>query len=379
MALDPVFDFAVVGAGMAGASVAYRLGLQGASVAVLEQEAQPGYHTTGRSAAIFIETYGTPQIRAMTRASRDFYLSPPEGFAAHPILSPRGVLYIAEPGQEDRLEAEQREFERQGLDCEALNAQQAVAMVPCLLPGKLSGALLDPVASDMDVHTLHQGFLRGMARHGAVLQCKSQLRGARREQAAWRLQVSGGETLCARTLVNAAGAWADPVAQLCGVAPIGIQPMRRAAFIFPAPDEYDSAGWPVVSDIAETFYFKPDAGAMLGSPANADPVSPHDVVPEELDIATGIYRIESSTTLRIRRPTHTWAGLRSFAPDHEFVIGWEEGVPGYFWLAGQGGYGIQTAAGASELAAALLLGQPLPESLTRFGVTAEAVSPRRLR
>lgn len=377
MSADFVYDFIVVGAGMAGASVAWRLAQSGASVLVLEREAQPGYHSTGRSAAMFMETYGTRHTRALTVASRDFFLNPPAGFADSPILMPRGVLYIGTPGQEQLLDDTERAFRDQQLDVSRVTAQDATRMVPCLQANKLIGAIYDPVASDMDVDVLHQGFLRGMTRFGAVLRCNAEVTAVRREHDMWVLRLADGASLQGRTLVNAAGAWADTLAGLCGVAPLGIQPMRRSAFLFPVPDGVDASGWPTVIGVDESFYFKPDAGALLGSPANADPVDPHDVVAEELDVATGIYRIEEVTTLRIRRPSHVWAGLRSFAPDHEFVIGRDASQPEFFWLAGQGGYGIQTAAAASALAAALLLDQPVPDELVRHGVSAAAVDPQR--
>ena len=371
------YDYAIIGAGMAGASVAYRLSLSGASVVVLEQESQPGYHSTGRSAAMFMETYGTAHTRALTRASRDFFLNPPEGFTDHPILTPRGVLYIAQAGQESMLEAAYQAYQAQGLDVQRLSTAQAIERVPCLVPDTLIGAILDTVASDMDVHSLHQGFLRGMREHGARLLENTRLEAAGREQGIWTLHTSTPHTPRALVIVDAAGAWADDTAERCGVAALGIQPMRRSAFLFAPPDGTDITHWPTVLAVDESFYFKPDAGVLLGSPANADPVHAHDVAAEELDVATGIYRIEEATTLRIRRPSHVWAGLRSFAPDHEFVIGWDAHAPGFFWLAGQGGYGIQTAAGASELACAMLLDQPLPASLTDHGVSAAVVDPAR--
>lgn len=374
-----MFDYAIIGAGMAGASVAYRLAQAGSRVIVLEQESQPGYHATGRSAAMFMETYGTEHTRALTRASRDFFLSPPEGFAEHPILTPRGVLYAAWEGQETLLRDAYDAYAAQGLAVSRLTAEQAIAMVPCLTQQGLVGAILDSVASDMDVHGLHQGFLRGMRACGAELRCNAGLAEATHDAQGWLVQTTGAETVRARTIVNAAGAWADPVARRCGAQALGIQPMRRAAFLFEPPPDTDATGWPTVLGVDESFYFKPDAGLLLGSPANADPVPPQDVAPEELDIATGIHRIEEATTLRIRRPRHIWAGLRSFAPDHEFVIGWDPELAGFFWLAGQGGYGIQTAAGASLLAASLLLGQDLPQALACHGVSARIVDPARLR
>jgi len=226
---------------------------------------------------------------------------------------------------------------------------------------------------------LHQGFLRGMRARGGELRTNAQVAAAQRSGASWALRLADGETVQARVVVDAAGAWADEVAALFGAAPIGLVPHRRSAFTFNAPDGIDVSGWPAVVGVDESYYFKPDAGRLLGSPANADPTVPHDVVPEELDIALGIHQIEAVTTLGIRRPASTWAGLRSFVRDHEMVIGWEAQCPGFFWLAAQGGYGIQSAAGASELAASLLCGEPQPPELARHGVDPRALAPQRLR
>ncbi|MGS1105808.1 NAD(P)/FAD-dependent oxidoreductase [Achromobacter anxifer] len=378
MTAETLFDYAVIGAGIAGASVAYRLSAT-ASVAVLEREAQPGYHSTGRSAAMFMETYGTAQIKALTRASRAFYENPPQGFSEHPLLSPRGVLYIATPEQQDLLREVYDDFRSQSPNVALIDAEAAVERVPCLRGDQICGAIEEPDARDIDVHALHQGFLRGMARQGAVLHNNAEVVSAAHADGVWTLVLADGRSLRARALVNAAGAWADHAAALCGAAPVGLQPCRRTAFTFSGPQDLDFAHWPAVVGVDESYYFKPDAGQLLGSPANADPVAAHDVVPEELDVATGIYRIESATSLTIRRPKHTWAGLRSFVRDGDFVIGWDAAAPAFFWLAAQGGYGIQTAAAASELAAALLTHQPVPAHLHAHGVDAEAVRPARLR
>ncbi|ADP14652.1 FAD dependent oxidoreductase family protein 3 [Achromobacter xylosoxidans A8] len=378
MTAEPLYDYAVIGAGIAGASVAYRLSAT-ASVAVLEREAQPGYHSTGRSAAMFMETYGTAQIKALTRASRAFYENPPQGFSEHPLLSPRGVLYIATPEQQDLLREVYDDFRSQSPNVTLIDAAQAVERVPCLRGEQICGAIEEPDARDIDVHALHQGFLRGMTRQGAVLHNQAEVVSAAHADGVWTLTLSDGRSLRARALVNAAGAWADHAAALCGASPVGLQPCRRTAFTFSGPPDVDFAHWPAVVGVDESYYFKPDAGQLLGSPANADPVAAHDVVPEELDVATGIYRIETATSLTIRRPKHTWAGLRSFVRDGDFVVGWDADAPAFFWLAAQGGYGIQTAAATSELAAALLTRQPLPAHLHAHGVDAEAVRPARLR
>ncbi|UUZ68560.1 FAD-binding oxidoreductase [Polaromonas sp. P1(28)-13] len=376
------YDIVIFGAGIAGASLAWRLAGQ-RSVLLLEREAQPGYHSTGRSAAMFMESYGPPMVRALTRASRAFYEQPPEGFASAPLMQPRGALYLATPGQEALMAQTRTELATSCPDLEVLDARATLERVPCLRPEMVHGALYDPGAQDIDVHALHQGFLRGFRQKAGPdageLRTSATLTQAGHDGQGWTLQFADGQSLCAKTVVNAAGAWADELATLFGARPIGLVPHRRSAFTFKAPEGVDPSGWPAVVGVDESYYFKPDAGQLLGSPANADPTVPHDVVPEELDIAMGIYQIESVSTLTIRRPSSTWAGLRSFVPDGEMVIGWDGACPGFFWLAAQGGYGIQSAAGASALADALLRDVALPEALIEQGVVPSALSPARLR
>lgn len=374
-----VYDYVIVGAGIAGVSLAYRLPEE-AHVLVLERESHAAYHSTGRSAAMFVETYGTETIRALTVAGNDFFSHPPAGFSDQPILLPRGVLYVGTAEQQGLLDSQYQDWHEQGLDVSRLSAEEALAMVPCLDPAQLAGALYDGQGQDMDVHALHQGFLKGAQAKGVKLRLDTEVLSAKWDGECWEVQLnSEPTTLRTRVLVNAAGAWADTLAERCGVQALGIQPKRRSAFLFSPPEGVDHREWPAVIDIGEEFYFKPDAGMLLGSPANADDVDAHDVVAEELDVATGIYRIEERTQLRIRRPSHTWAGLRSFAPDGELVIGQDAQCSGFFWLAGQGGYGIQTAAGASLLAASLLQKQDLPESLKALKIDPAVVSPARFR
>lgn len=373
-----VVDYAIVGAGMAGASTAWELSAH-ASVALLERESLPGYHTTGRSAALFLETYGTPAIRAMTRASRPFLQSPPAGFCDGAILTPRGVVYIAGPDQLDLLGATEAELRPHSPQLERLSADELVARVPCLRRDALGGGLQEAGAADIDVHALHQGYLRGLRQRGGTLHTDAEVLALRREGGLWQLELANGTQIQARTLINAAGAWADVVGAMAGAAPIGLTPCRRSAFTFPAPEGMDLAQMPAIIAVDESFYIKPDARQLLGSPANADPTTPHDVVPEEIDIATGIFHIEERTHFSIRRPSHTWAGLRSFVPDGDMVVGWDGGVQGLFWVAAQGGYGIQSAPAYALLARNLLLGEALDAQLQAHGVEAAAMAPSRLR
>ena len=369
----------IIGAGIAGASLAWRLARAGRPVVLIEREPQPGMHSTGRSAAMFMESYGPPGVRALTRASRDFYLHPPAGFAEAPLLSPRHALFVATAGQQAALARMQADLAASGTTMVLLNSELLAQAAPALKPDLFQNALLDEQGYDMDVHALLQGFLRGARQAGARLLTGVWPLRAAHDGQRWRVALSDGNELVAHTVVNAAGAWADELAALFGAAPIGLQPRRRSAFTFRAPEGVDIGGWPMVADVDEAWYFKPDAGQVLGSPANADPVPPHDVQPEEFDIALGIHLIQEATSLRIERPTATWAGLRSFVADGDLVIGFDDACPGFFWLAAQGGYGIQSAAGASLLAASLIAGQPLPAELAAHGVEPRVVSPLRLR
>jgi D-arginine dehydrogenase len=369
-------DFLVLGGGIAGAAAGHWLAPHG-SVILLEREPQPGYHSTGRSAALFMESYGTPQVRALTMASRAFLEHPPEGFSDYPLLTPRGAMMVASPGQEDGLERHWQVLRGIGAKAHQLSAAQTCTQIPVLRPAKVAGSVLETDALDMDVHALHQGYLRGMRRAGGTLVCDAGVTALRHQGPVWRVQ-AGGHWYEAPVVLNAAGAWADEVGRLAGLPGIGLQPRRRSAFIFAPPAGMDIARWPMAIGVDEDWYFKPDAGMLLGSPANADPVEPHDVQPEEMDIALAIHRIEAMTTLTIRRPTRTWAGLRSFVADGDLVGGFDPRAPGFFWMAAQGGYGIQTSAAMGEASAALARGLPLPQRIADFGLTADMLSPARL-
>ena len=369
-------EFLIIGGGIAAASTAYWLSRYG-QVLLLEQESQPGLHSTGRSAALFMESYGTPQVRALTMASRAFLQAPPDGFSDYPLLTPRGAMMVAEHGQDDMLSSHwdvMRQVTQKG---RLLNMQEACDYFPVLRAEKILGGIYEPDASDMDVHSIHQGYLRGAKKNGAQLICDAQVTQIKRSSQVWHVQ-AGGHTYEARVLINAAGAWADAVAEMAGVNPIGLVPKRRSALIFEPPIGLNCAEWPMTIGIDESWYIKPDAGKLLGSPANADPVAPHDVQPEELDIAMAIDRIQTMTTLEIRRPLRTWAGLRSFVADGDLVAGFDPQVENFFWVAAQGGYGIQTSAAMGECCAALARHQELPSHATSYGLTQSMLSPHRL-
>ena len=377
---DMTWDVVVIGAGMAGASVGWQLAQAGQRVLVLERESQPGYHTTGRSAALFEEHYGPEQVQALTRASRAFYEHPPEGFVDTPLLHPRGVMYVGTKAHKALIDAAYTEAIQHSPDAQRLDGDALRAVVP-VLNDTIADGFIDDGARDIDVHALHQGFLRGLRHAGGALWCSAEVSALTHDTAtrSWTVQLADGRSVHTPLLVNAAGAWADTLGHMAGAREIGLVPARRSAFTFAVPEGLDATHWPAVISADESFYFKPDAGQLLGSPANADATFPHDVQPEEEDIATGIWNIEQVTTLQIRRPSHTWAGLRSFVADGEMVIGWDDSVPHFFWVAAQGGYGIQSAAAYSLLARNLLLGEAMDAQLLAQGVEPERLAPARLQ
>ncbi len=373
----PQADFIIIGGGIAGASTGYWLSGHG-RVVVLERESHPAYHSTGRSAALYTAAYGTAQVRALTLASRAFFDAPPAGFCEHPLLTPRGEMTVDFNGDPQELNNQYLSAKASVPEMQLLSADQACARLPILRREKVHGALYDPSASDIDTDALHQGYLRGIRRNQGELHTDCEVLSlARDAQGLWHV-TTANQTFSAPIIINAAGAWADQIGAMAGARRLGLQPKRRAAFIFAAPEGLDIHHWPMLVSLDESFYMKPDAGMFLGSPANADPVEPHDVQPEELDIAMGIYQIEEATTLSIRRPTRTWAGLRSFVSDGDLLSGFDPKVAGLFWVAGQGGYGIQTSPAMGQASAALVRGLPLPEPLTRFGLEAAMLSPARL-
>ncbi len=369
------FDVAIVGAGMAGASLAFALAPH-LRVLLLEQESQPGYHTTGRSAAMFSEIYGSDAVRALSRASRAFFDAPGAGFAEHPLLTPRGTLLFASAEQLPQLQALHDETAPRAPALRWLRSDEVLQRLPALCPEVAQAGLYEPDACDIDVHALHQGYLRGAKRHGATLLCQAQIMSAVQTQGRWALDTRAGKG-SADLLVNAAGAWADELAALAGVDPLGLSPLRRTALVFEDQATWDCARWPLAVDIDEQLYLKPDAGRLLASPADETPTPACDAQPDEYDLAVLLDRLERMTLLRPQRITGRWAGLRTFAPDRTPVAGFDARVPNFFWLAGQGGYGIQTAPALAQLSASLIRAQPLPQDLAAQGVLTQSLSAHR--
>lgn len=370
-------DFLVVGGGIAGASAGYFLAAFG-SVTVLEMEAALGYHSTGRSAALFSEYYGNSVVRALTAASREFYLAPPPGFT-QPLLTPRGVLALCPHGAEERFAQVLATGLTAPTPVRELTAGEASRYCPAVRPQWFSRAMLKPAAMDIDVDALHQGFLRGIrARDGHVLR-SAKVRSLSRcgPGRGWRADTDAGE-FRAECVVNAAGAWADEIAGLAGVRRIGLTPRRRTAAVVAPPTEVDVGRWPMVTDVTETFYVKPESGQLLISPCDATPTPPCDARPDDLDVAVAIDRVRAATTLATRHVRRAWAGLRSAVRDDTPVVGEAPDAAGFCWLAGLSGYGVQTAPAVGRLAAALVTGETPRIPGNAAGVELAALTPGRL-
>ena len=365
-------DVIVIGGGIAGASAAAEIAAGGTRVLLLEMEGQPGYHATGRSAAMYEPCEGVPVVRALTRASRAFLSSPPEGFADAPLLSPRGVLMLAFEGDERAVaEAKHNGF----ANVDGAFARNKLPRV------KLEGAiaiLWDGDAQDIDVDALHAGRLRALRRARGEIVVNAPVRRGVRSGAVWRLET--GEGLYeAPVILVAAGAWSDQVAACCGVAPVGLQPKRRSAAILPGPPDASVAQWPEISPVDISFYAKPVGGKLMLSPADEEPVDPHDAWADDLRLAEAAAGLERLVDMQVQRLERTWGGLRTFAPDGLPVVGFDPTAEGFFWLAGQGGYGIQTSPALSLLAAALVSGEAIPSGPDLGQVPKELLSPARFR
>jgi D-arginine dehydrogenase len=343
-------DIIVIGGGIAGATAAAHLAPH-RRVVLLEQEDTAGFHSTGRSAAVWILNYGPPDVRAMSGASRAFFETPPPGFTEVALMAQRPCLFLARPGQESHLD----DLLADARGLREVPIAEARGKIPVLRENYAVRAAIEDDAFDMDVAALHAGFLRQLRAAGGQVMLGAPVTAIER---GFRVVTPKG-AFTAPVVVNAAGAWASPVAAMAGAAAITITPKRRTACIVDGPSGHDSSRWPLMGDVADAWYARPEARTkLLVSPADATPTHPHDVQPDELDIATGIDRMQEALDLPVRRVEHAWAGLRSFAPDGSLVIGPDPRLDGFFWMAGQGGYGIQTSPAAGALLAALVLGRP---------------------
>ena len=339
-----MLDFAVIGGGIAGISAAARLAPHG-EVVVFERESALGYHASGRSAALFEERYGLASTIALNRASREIHRTIEGG-----VLSPRGLMLVSS-GDDTELFAR----DLAAMELPEITPAEAKAIVPILRSDRLARAAFHEEAWDIDTDRLIQAFARLARQNGGRIVTKTAVTAIERTMTGWRL-TAGDDAIEARILVNAAGAWADGIATLSGITPIGLKPLRRSMARIPAPGGHDMSRWPMILAAGETWYAKPDAGQLLVSPADEDLVEPHDAWADDLTIAEGLARYEAMVDTPVTRVTATWAGLRTFSPDKSLVIGPDPEDAAFFWCAGQGGYGMQTSPAAAECLAAHVTG-----------------------
>ena len=366
---------AVVGGGIAGASAAYELA-GSTEVVLLERETVCGYHSTGRSAALFTECYGDPVVRRLAIASRGFLGDPPAGFTDTPILHPRSTLFVGTESQHGALQHSLDEFRSLVPSVRGISGDEAVAMCSVLDKNMIVGGVFEPGAQDIDVHALHLGYQQGVRRRGGRIVTEAEVTGLHRIGGNWEIRSDAG-THTVDVVVNAAGAWCDVVGRIAGARAIGLVPKRRTAFTFTAPP--DHASWPMVIDVDEQWYFRPEGAQVLASPADETPMDPVDVRHDEADVALAIERLTAVTTMSIRSVDHAWAGLRSFVADHRPVNGWDPDLAGLYWLAGQGGFGIKTSPAMARFAAAMILNGEPPADLASVGITPEVLGVERLR
>ena len=369
------YDFAVIGAGIAGASVSYELQARG-SVLLLEREPLPGHHTTGRSAAFLVESYGNAVVRRLTRGGRRFLEKPPDGFAPHPLVHPRPVVWIARDDQRKSLAAALAGGRESGADLHELDPVRARELCPALRDDYVAGAVVEPNAMSIDVAGLLDAFLRGLRHRGGEIVTRAEVTRIARADDGWEI-AAGERSVRAGVVVNAAGAWCDAMGRLAGARPLGLRPLRRTIITFDPPPGSDIHSWPCVIDADEQFYVKPEGAQLLASPCDETPSEPCDAVAEDLQVALAVDRLQRVTSLEIEHIRRRWAGLRSFVDDRSPVIGVDPDLPGFFWLAGQGGFGIMTSPAAARAAAALIVDGSLPDDLSARGLTPEQLSPAR--
>jgi D-arginine dehydrogenase len=356
---------------MAGVSIGYELAAE-ARVIVLEQEQELAYHTTGRSAAMYLQSYGNVLVRALTAASAPDFHRLERSLSVSALLTEDPVLWVADEYARPALEA----LLATEAPLRAVSSAEAVALCPALRLERLVGGAVDVSARRIDVMGLHRAYVAGLLARGGTVRCSTPVTDLDRTLEGWRVRTPDG-SFAVDMVVNASGAWADHIAQLAGVAPVGICPLRRTLFTSPVTWPEPIQAWPFVADCAERYYFKAEHDQVMVSPADEAPDQPRDTKPEELDIACALEIINEHTTLGLRSVRSSWAGLRCFVGDRSPVVGCRRSEPAFFWFAGQGGYGIQMAPALARLGAALLLGLSLPPDLERL-IDPAALSPERI-
>jgi D-arginine dehydrogenase len=364
------FDVIIVGAGIVGAGIAAALGDK-YRAAIVETESQAGYHTTGRSAAIWIRNYGPPDVRLLTGLSAEFYHNPPADIGTDKLAVGREIMYLAPEDQTHFLDA----LIAQDLGVAEISMARAKELCPAIRDGYAVRAGLESDGFDMDVAALHQYYLKRAKAVGGQILLRNRADRIERRDGQWHVHTEGGLAIRAPVVVNAAGAWGDEVAALAGLAPIGLVPCRRtAAIIDPAPFAVEH--WPLVQSAGHDWYVRTEARTkLMVTPCDETPMHAHDVHPDDFDVAIGIDRMQQALDIEVRRVEHSWAGLRTFTQDRSLAFGFDRDAPGFFWCVGQGGYGIQTAPAASALVAAMIKGEDPGEA----GAVVRDIDPMRFR
>lgn len=371
----PDFDVIVIGGGIAGVSIGCELSSD-RSVCLLEMESTLAFHTTGRSAATFLETYGGPEIRCLTTGSRAFLENPPENFETK-LLTPRPLLQFAKVGRGHVIEDLHRDVRPLVPDAELLSAKEVERLYPIARPGYAECGMLEPGAMEIDVHGLHQGYVRGMRLNNAEIHKSAKVNEIKWTGDAWRVTTFDGVVRTAGVVVNAAGAWGDVVAEQAGVRPSGLIPMLRTIFMVKSPDGPATIDLPIFGDVDGSFYVKPEGHQFLCSPADETPCPPSDATADPIEIARALDEIDSATTLGAKSVKSSWGGLRTFVPDRNFVVGLDPDVEGFMWFVGQGGYGIQTGPASARLGSALVRGEQVPQDLIDRGLDIARLAPQR--
>ncbi|MCF8473851.1 MAG: FAD-binding oxidoreductase [Emcibacter sp.] len=372
-------DFIIIGGGIAGAAAGYELSKIG-KVIILEKENLPGYHSTSRSSAIFQKSYhhGDPLLNILVCASEDFLMNPPDDFTSYPLLSPRPLMYIVPNGKRSKLEALQKDLIKINIDSHYIDHAEVKKLLPILDQNYQDNVLLEQDAADIDVNALHQGYLNHIKAHDGEIITNAEVMDLKRLRNQWHLKTKVGEFI-APIVVNAAGAWVDEVARHANITPINIEPLRRTVIMVTLPKTLCPDHWPLVMDIDKGYYFKPDSGKILMTPGDSHLSPPLDAQPEEIDIAYGAHYLENATTLTVDKINHSWAGLRNYVKDGYPVVGFDPEQDGFFWLAGQGGFGIKTAPAMGRISAALIKDGKLPQDILGLGLTEDQISINRLK
>ena len=369
------FDAIVIGGGIAGASIGYELSSD-RSVCLLEMEDALAFHTTGRSAATFLEALGTDQIRGLTTGSRAFLENPPEMIESAP-LSPLPLLMYAKHGRSKAIKEFYEAVNRWVPNSELLDASQVIEHCPVMREEHVESGFYDPNAMELDVQAIHQGYVRGFRANGGKIHRSEKVVSMKHEAGIWEVSTSAGNSYRAPIVVNAAGAWGDEVAKLAGVATCGLVPKVRTIFMVNSPSGNDTKDLPIVGDIDGAYYFKPEGNQFLVSPMDQTPSAPCDASADEIEIARALDELNAATTINAKSVNSNWGGLRTFVADENPVLGFDPHVEGFFWMVGQGGYGIQTSPAVARLSAALVRGQGAPKDLVDRGVDTQVLAPGR--